>query len=260
MADKKGYTGFPSKLPKNVEILTRSEVLGLQSDMLLGIKSTSGDPFFISSGTLSEKPSTGYKKNRIFAQTDKNTKGIWLDDGTSLVNVARRDVYSGAGTPTAETADQLYIKTSGSDAGIWHDTGSSVSRIANLNTRVIPKQWAGNDTSTVEYNSDSWQTRHSLGLPAGTFTAFFSWEVKGIDGSYYNVRVRVDSSTIQGGGNSEGFRQDTCTNSNYSINSTIVSFDLGSSGTIYLEFGGAAARGCYIRNSFYSILEYAAGG
>jgi len=262
MADKKGYVGVPAKRPRGKQVKSKGELLAEYGDMINAVEGSSGDPKFVKSGIKTSLPSVGYKKDRLYCVTDADKEGVYLDLGdgvTAPLKVSGNDIRNTSGTPVVKEADTLCIRTGATEPGIYFDDGVAINRVANLNTKLVPRQYHSTDSSVGTYNDNSWYVRHTQALTSGLWIIKCYWEAKGIDGVYFNFRLHDGTTWYCGGDTTNDFRQDIGT-ANYGAVVCMAVIPYATSRTMYLDFGGDAARGVYIRKSYFHAIEYLEGG
>jgi hypothetical protein len=262
MADKKGFVGVSQKKSRGTTMKTRGEILGDHGDTIRALEGTGGDPHYVHSCTKATRPVAGFKGNRIFCVTDGNTKGVYLDNGSAITRVARNDITSGSTPPATEEADKLFVRTGATDPGIYHDTGSAVSRVANLNTRVLPRQYYVHNSSENEYTNSGWGDRHVIAsVPIGNWIIHFSGDAKTEGTNKFFYYRLLTGSTVILGGETTTHRQEAA-GDYYRGFSGMRFINHATAATITLQILGANStpNGCYVMNSTLWIVEYLAGG
>jgi len=232
----------------------RGEILGEYQEMITAIEAVGGDPRSVHGTTKASLPAAGKKADRIYCVNDGNAKGVFLDTGASIVQVAGNDIKSGTTVPGTERVDMLFVKTD--EPGIYHDDGTDVTKVAGIS--VIPRQIENHYLLDNSFHN-SWENQLSITLPTGNWMVHFSFEVEPLTGANngFMYRVQKNSVNIIGGDDTRQYAQ----NNYYTLTSGFV-YVTNPTGDDLIEIGfkGLTAYSCYTRNLHLWAIEFLAGG
>jgi len=235
----------------------RGEVLGEYQEMITAIQSVGGDPLPVHGTTKASLPAAGKKADRLYCVNDGNAKGVFLDTGASIVQVAGNDIKSGTSVPATERADMLFVKTD--EPGIYHDNGAAVTKVAGISA-VLPRQIYTSYTIPNSFNNAAWDDQLSITIPPGNWIIHCSYEVKppsGSNGFLYRLRNTTTSTNYLGGDDTRQY----ATGAYYNLFSGFVYMTNGlGDDTVTLGFKGLVATVSYARNLFLWAIEFLAGG
>jgi hypothetical protein len=231
----------------------RGEILGEYQEMITAIQSVGGDPLPVHGTTKASLPAAGKKADRLYCVNDGNAKGVFLDTGASIVQVAGNDIKSGTTVPDTERADMLFIKTD--VPGIYHDNGTDVTKVAELAT-ILPRQIYAASAGATVFDDTTWLNKVEIAVPSGTWTISFYAEVYTDANAWYDWRLRSSAGVSHLG---DGIRQPTSSNGNYAGMAGNITF-VTSGYTFSLEFKGSSGGSSSVRRAYIRALEYLAGG
>jgi len=231
----------------------RGEVLGEYQEMITAIQSVGGDPLPVHGTTKASLPTAGKKADRLYCVNDGNAKGVFLDTGASIVQVAGNDIKSGTTVPGTERADMLFVKTD--DPSIYHDNGATLTKIANVSVTSI-RQNRIDSTGSTTFTNAIWTTKTTITLVTGEWHLHFYFEARPAANAWFQWRLRNDTAgtNLLGG---DDIRQPGV-NLYYMGLSGFAYVSLGVSTQFSLDFRGSSTANSYARKAYIWAMEYKA--